>query len=321
MSDISRRTTLKGAAWSAPVLVIGAQASAATTSRVVEPKLWWNNTYASTQGHQYADNPRSYSFLIGNSLQYGNRASGNKNDYGFRIANAKWKNPNGKIYPTETTTLTGNAADNPGPHRQTNALGKPAYVTEVASIDWIHKNYIVKFDTIEHSGLAGRNTYYQDRAWYDWAGNENKAAVTQRISTTNGWPLPTAVNVNSLPADVVADAYEKIRSLGFEHPENFVPYRSVYRGNFYFNAKGTIGGTQEADNVAVAQYIDSHSETRTIKNGVSTITGIPRVWTYYFTQNDPSLPAGKSYYWTSAMWPFGAEGWKRDGYPIPADWK
>ena len=75
MSDISRRATLKGAAWSAPVLVIGAQASAATTSRVVEPKLWWNNTYASTQGHQYADNPRSYSFLIGNSLQYGNRDS------------------------------------------------------------------------------------------------------------------------------------------------------------------------------------------------------------------------------------------------------
>ena len=106
MSDISRRATLKGAAWSAPVLVIGAQASAATTSRVVEPKLWWNNTYASTQGHQYADNPRSYSFLIGNSLQYGNRDSGNKNDYGFRIANAKWQNPNGKIYPTETTTLT-----------------------------------------------------------------------------------------------------------------------------------------------------------------------------------------------------------------------
>ena len=321
MSDISRRTTLKGAAWSAPVLVIGAQASAATTSRVVEPKLWWNNTYASTQCHQYADNPRSYSFLIGNSLQYGNRASGNKNDYGFRIANVKWQNPNGKIYPTETTALAGNAADNPGPRRQTSGMGKPAYITEVASIDWIHKNYIVKFDTIEHSGLAGRNTYYQDRAWYDWAGNENKAAVTQRISTTNGWPLPTAVNVNSLPADVVADAYEKIRSMGFEHPENFVPYRSVYRGNFYFNAKGTIGGTQEADNVAVAQYIDSHSETRTIKNGVSTITGIPRVWTYYFTQNDPSLPAGKSYYWTSAMWPFGAEGWKRDGYPIPADWK
>lgn len=203
MSDISRRATLKGAAWSAPVLVIGAQASAATTSRVVEPKLWWNNTYASTQCHQYADNPRSYSFLIGNSLQYGNRASGNKNDYGFRIANVKWQNPNGKIYPTETTALAGNAADNPGPHRQTSGMGKPAYITEVASIDWIHKNYIVKFDTIEHSGLAGRNTYYQDRAWYDWAGNENKAAVTQRISTTNGWPLPTAVNVNSDRKSVV----------------------------------------------------------------------------------------------------------------------